>query len=34
VTNLVKSVGKLFSSKPCEVFYSGSVPPPGLNKLP
>jgi hypothetical protein len=34
VTNLVKSVGKLFSNKPCEVFYSGSVPPPGPNKLP
>jgi uncharacterized protein involved in outer membrane biogenesis len=30
VTNLVKSVGKLFSSKPCEVFYSGSIPPPAV----
>ena len=28
VTNLVKSVIKLFDSGPCEVFYSGSVAPP------
>jgi AsmA protein len=34
VTNLVKSVGKLFSNKPCEVFYSGSVPHPEPQKLP
>ncbi len=34
VANLVKSVGKLFSNKPCEVFYSGSVPQPEPQKLP
>jgi AsmA protein len=34
VTNLVKSVVKLFDSRPCEVFYSGSVAPAEPNKLP
>ncbi len=34
VTNLLKSAVKLFSNKPCDVFYSGSVAPPEENKLP
>jgi AsmA protein len=34
VKNLVRSAVKLFSNKPCEVFYSGSVPPPEDQKLP
>ena len=34
VANLLRSVGKLFSNKPCEVFYSGSVAAPGDGKLP
>ena len=34
VANLLRSVGKLFSNKPCEVFYSGSVAPPEDGKLP
>ena len=34
VTNLFKSAVKLFSNKPCDVFYSGSVAPPEENKLP
>ncbi len=34
VTNLVKSALKLFDGGPCDVFYSGSVPPPEHGKLP
>jgi hypothetical protein len=34
VTNLLKSAVKLFSNKPCEVFYSGSVAPPKEDKRP
>jgi AsmA protein len=34
LTNLFKSAVKLFSNKPCDVFYSGSVAPPEHNKLP
>jgi AsmA protein len=34
VTNLFKSAVKLFSNKPCEEFYSGSVAPPEEKKLP
>lgn len=34
VTNLVKSVIKLFDGGPCEVFYSGSVAPPEHKDLP
>jgi uncharacterized protein involved in outer membrane biogenesis len=34
VTNLLKSAGKLFSNKPCEVFYAGSVAPPKDAKRP
>jgi len=34
VTNLFKSAVKLFSNKPCEVFYAGSVAPPDDKKLP
>ena len=34
VANLLRSAGKLFSNKPCEVFYSGSVAPPEDKKLP
>jgi hypothetical protein len=34
VTNLLRSVVKLFGSRPCDVFYSGSVAPPAPNKLP
>jgi uncharacterized protein involved in outer membrane biogenesis len=34
VTNLLRSVVKLFDSRPCDVFYSGSVAPPSPHKLP
>jgi uncharacterized protein involved in outer membrane biogenesis len=34
VTNLLKRAMKLFSNKPCAVFYSGSVAPPEDGKLP
>ena len=34
ITNLLKSAAKLFSNKPCEVFYSGSVAPPKEAKRP
>ncbi|MCX6570156.1 MAG: AsmA family protein [Candidatus Aminicenantes bacterium] len=34
VTNLLRSVVKLFGSRPCDVFYSGSVAPPAPHKLP
>ncbi len=34
VTNLLRSAVKLFNSKPCDVFYSGSVAPPEKSKLP
>jgi AsmA protein len=34
VTNLLRSVVKLFDSRPCDVFYSGSVAPPAPHKLP
>ncbi len=34
VANLLKSAAKLFSNKPCEVFYAGSVAPPAEGKLP
>ena len=34
LTNLLKSAVKLFSNKPCEVFYSGSVAPPEDKKRP
>jgi AsmA protein len=34
VTNLFRSAVKLFSNKPCEVFYAGSVGPPEENKRP
>jgi AsmA protein len=34
VTNLVKSALKLFDGGPCDVFYSGLVPPPENGKLP
>ncbi len=34
VANLLKSAAKLFSNKPCEVFYSGSVAPPEESKRP
>ncbi|MGB8959168.1 MAG: hypothetical protein WCC00_09205, partial [Candidatus Aminicenantales bacterium] len=34
VANLLRSAVKLFSNKPCEVFYSGSVAPPEDGKLP
>ena len=34
VTNLLKSAVKLFSNKPCAVFYSGSVAAPENIKLP
>jgi uncharacterized protein involved in outer membrane biogenesis len=34
LTNIVKSAIKLFDSRPCEVFYSGSVAPPEHKKLP
>jgi AsmA protein len=34
ITNLLKSAAKLFSNKPCEVFYAGSVAPPKEAKRP
>jgi len=34
VTNLLRSAVNLFSNKPCEVFYSGSVAPPKGAKRP
>ncbi|MGZ5425208.1 MAG: AsmA family protein, partial [Candidatus Aminicenantales bacterium] len=34
VTSLLRSVGKLFSNKPCEVFYAGSVAAPEDGKRP
>ncbi len=34
VTNLVKGALKLLDRGPCDVFYSGSVPPPEHGKLP
>ena len=34
VANLLKSAAKLFSNKPCAVFYSGSVAPPENTKRP
>ena len=34
ITNLLKSAVNLFSNKPCEVFYSGSVAPPKEAKRP